>query len=418
MNQPRTDPTEPFETPPPLPSAPTSTFSPRDTKSNSSDKCSDGFGIVPYGGTASNVLNLVSATLGAGIVLLPASFCDSGMIGASLLLLYCFMSTVFSIFILTLTKDKTGLRSYEEMAKGLLGNGLDYFTAFLMFVFCFGTCVGYVMSVRDLLAPVLSIKSMPEFFQSETGKSVAVACLWAVCMLPFSLPKEINALRYASAVGVLCIVFFVVCMIVHSAKNKFEGSSSGVTLVGSPLGFIRAFTFIVFAFICQVNCLEVHAEMRHPQPRRMMRDSAFAMLIVTILYLNAGIFGYLDAGNMIRGSVLPHYQVENIMIFGYIGIAIKLCVGFAICIHPSRDSIYYILKWGMTSDVPVVRNRVISAALATFALILALFLPQIEVVLAYLVVCAVASLHSSYLGCFTCILVTSRLKRLVVCITF
>ncbi|EAN80531.1 amino acid transporter, putative [Trypanosoma brucei brucei TREU927] len=344
-------------------------------------------GVVPSGGMASNVFNLESATLGAGIVMLPSGFLNSGIIIATLMLVYICFTTVYSIRILVITRDKTGFRSYEEMACGLLGRGADYFTAFLMFVFCFGTCVGYVISVGDLLSPLLNQPSTTGFLRTSMGKNVIVGVVWLVAMLPLSLPKEINSLRYASAVGVFFIVFFVICMIVHAAMNGLkDGIGSDIRLVGDGWGILNGFTLFVFAFICQVNCFEVYEEMKGPTPRRMTRDSSVAMSMVGLLYFLSGIFGYLDFGNDLEGSVLKLYKPQDdvMMAIGYVGIAIKICGGFAICIQPSRDAIYYVLGWGKTSDVDSWKNLVVSGVLATLALVLGLVLPSIEVVFNFL----------------------------------
>nr|CCC96067.1 unnamed protein product [Trypanosoma congolense IL3000] len=343
--------------------------------------------LIPYGGMASNVFNLESATLGAGIVVLPSGFHNSGIIIATLMLVYICFTTVYSIRILVITKDKTGFRSYEELSRGLLGRGSDYFTAFLMFVFCFGTCVGYVISVGDLLSPLLEQPTTNEFLQSTMGKNLLVSAVWLVTMLPLSLPKEINSLRYASAIGVVCIVFFVLCMIVHAATNGLKtGVSSDVRLFGDGWGILNGFTLFVFAFICQVNCFEVYEEMRKATPQRMTRDSTVAMSMVGILYFLSGLFGYLDFGDEASGSVLKLYRPQDdvMMAIGYIGIAFKICGGFAICIQPSRDALYYVAGWGKTSDVATWKNLVVSGVLSTLALVLGLVLPSIEVVFNFL----------------------------------
>ncbi|ESL08194.1 amino acid transporter [Trypanosoma rangeli SC58] len=344
-------------------------------------------GIVPYGGLVSNAFNLASATLGAGIVALPSGFRDSGIIVASLLLALCCACTVYSIRLLVLTKDKTGFRSYEEMAQGLFIRGVDYFVALLMFVFCFGTCVGYVISVGDLFFPMLESEATPEFFRTSHGKSLLISGVWLLGMFSLSLPKEINSLRYASVIGVACLIFFAVCMVMHAASNGLKGGmSSNLSLYGNGTTSLNGLSLFIFAFICQVNCFDVYEEMRDPSPNRMTRDTTLSMVCVGLLYFFAGFFGYADFGNAVTGSVLRLYDPKNdiLMAISYVGIAFKLCGGFALCIQPSRDAIYYVLRWGKTSDVSTWRNVLVSGFLALAALILGLFIPSITVVFGFL----------------------------------
>lgn len=349
--------------------------------------------IVAYGGTAANVYTLASATLGAGIVSVPAGFYQSGIIVSSILLFFVYLCTVYSIRLLAVAKDKTGLRSYEEMAKGLLGVGWDHITAFLMFLFCWGTCIGYVISVEDLLTPILEIREAengvePGFWHTRTALTLITSLVWLVGMFTLSLPKEINSLRYASTVGVTMICFFVVCMVIHSAKNGLkDGVNPELNLVNSGINAVNGLTLFIFAFICQVNVFEIYNEMTRPTPGRLTRDSIISMGLVAFLNWMSGFFGYCDFGNEVSNqSVLLMYNPRKEIIFAisYIGVCLKLCVGFAICIQPSRDAIYYSLRMGKTSDVKSWFNWVVSGFLSITALILGLTIPNITIVFSLL----------------------------------
>lgn len=340
--------------------------------------------IVSHGGTLANVYTLASATLGAGIVSVPTGFYQSGIIVSSVLLFVVYLCTVYSIRLLAIAKDQTGLRSYEEMARGLLGRGWDYFTAGLMFFFCWGTCIGYVISVGDLLTPILAEDGQDGFLQSDTCKRLITSAVWLLGMFTLSLPKEINSLRYASVVGVMMIVFFVICMIVHSAQNGLRhGMQSDLRLYNSGMNGVNGLTLFIFAFICQVNVFEIYNEMSRPSPKRLTRDAIISMGLVATLNWFSGFFGYCDFGSGVEsGSILLMYKPKENLMFavGYIGVCIKLCVGFAICIQPSRDALYYCLHMGKTSDVKDWFNWLVSGFLAVTALICGLFIPDITIV--------------------------------------
>lgn len=88
--------------------------------------------IIPHGGFLSGVFNLASVTLGAGILSIPSAFNTSGMIMAIIYLLIVTSLTVYSISLLVIASEKTGLRSFEALSRGLFGRGGDIFTAVLM----------------------------------------------------------------------------------------------------------------------------------------------------------------------------------------------------------------------------------------------------------------------------------------------
>lgn len=345
-------------------------------------------GIVSHGGTIASIYTLASATLGAGIVAIPAGFLQSGIAVSTALLLVVYGCTVYSIALIGIAKDQTGLRSYEEMARGLLGRGWDYLTAGLMFVFCWGTCVGYVTSTENLLTPVLSDPTADGFLQSTAALRLITSALWLVGMLSLSLPKEINSLRYASTVGVTMVCFLVLCMIIHSAQNGLaHGIPSGLNWTNSGINAINGLTVYIFAFICQVNVFEIYSEMTRPTPKRLTITTMLSMGMVTLLYWLAGFFGYCDFGAEVNNtSVLLLYQPRKNIMFAvaYIGMVIKLCVGFAICIQPARDAVYYCLHMGKTSDVKDWFNWLVSGFLATTALLCGLFVPNINIVFSLL----------------------------------
>jgi len=343
--------------------------------------------LIPHGGLVANVYNLASATLGAGIVTVSSGFHDSGIIVSTVLLVVVCILTIYSIRLLGVVKDKTGLRSYEEMARGLLGRGWDYLTAFLMFIFCWGVCVGYVISIGDLLQPMLDDSNAPAFLLTDTGRRVLVSMIWLVGMFTLSLPKEINSLRYVSTIAVTFIVFFVFCVIVHSAQNGLRhGVSPDLNLATSGMSAVTGLNLFIFAFICQVNVLEIYEEMQRPTPARLTRDAIISMGVVALLNWLSGFFGYCDFGADVTGSLLLMYEPRTNVLFmiSYVGICIKLCVGFAICIQPSRDVIYYCLGWGKTTDVESWVNWVVSGFLALTALICGLFISNIVIVFSLL----------------------------------
>ncbi|CAJ1034218.1 putative Transmembrane amino acid transporter protein/Tryptophan/tyrosine permease family [Leishmania shawi] len=341
------------------------------------------YSVIPHGGLVANIYNLSSATLGAGIVAVPSGFHHSGMVVSVVLLAVVCACTIYSIRLLGQAKLKTGLRSYEEMARGMLGHGWDYFAAFLMLIFCWGTCVGYIISVGDLLSPMLDGPNTNAFLKTVNGRRILVGLIWLVGMFTLSLPKEINSLRYASVIGVSFVVFFVICVIIHSARNGLQnGIRKDIVLVNSGLPAINGLTLFIFAFICQVNVFEIFDEMQKPTLNRMTRDATISMILVALLNFLSGFFGYCDFGPQVDGSLLRLYRPleDPLFMISYIGMCIKLCVGFALCIQPSRDAIYYCLRMGKTSDVKDWLNWVVSGLLALAALICGLFIPNINIV--------------------------------------
>ncbi|EPY27788.1 amino acid transporter [Strigomonas culicis] len=347
--------------------------------------------VVPHGGFVSNAYTLAAVTLGSGIITLPAAFQASGVIVSIIVLIVITLSTVYSVYLLAqaVEKSKRTLNSYEELARGLLGVGWDYLAAFNMWMFCFGSCVSYVISTGDLISRATDDPSVNEFIRSTWGKRVLVIIVWSVTMLPLSLPKEINSLRYFSVIGVSCMVYFVIVIIVHASTNGFENGKAVNPLQMFKTGnnALVGFSQFIFAYLCQTNCFEVYREMEKPSPYRLMLHTAVSMTVCCILYIFAGIFGYLEFGEEITDSILLYFNVRSdvMVAIAYVGIGVKMIVGFAICMQPSRDSVYYCLSSRLPifrdiNTVPFWLNGLICGLMAVVALVLGLFIPSVTIV--------------------------------------
>ncbi|PWU87275.1 arginine permease [Trypanosoma cruzi] len=178
-------------------------------------------------------------------------------------------------------------------------------------------------------------------------------------MFSLSLPKEINSLRYASAVGVICIYYFIACIVVHSVQHGFRGGKlrDDVAMFKSGNGAIEGLSIFMFSYLCHMNCFSIFGEMRKPSARRMTLHTACSMSLCCIAYIVAGFFGYADFGDEVTDTVLVFYDVRRdvLMAIAYAGIVLKLCVGFALCMQPARDCCYYIIGWDVAT-IPAWRN--------------------------------------------------------------
>lgn len=267
---------------------------------------------------------------------------------------------------------------------------------------CFGSCVTYVISINDLFSRVTVDDRLHPFLRSEWGPKVLTLLVWTVIMLPMSIPKQINSLRYASVIGVSCMMYFVVVIIVHGSLNGVKNGKPVHKVSAFKTGndAIVGFSLFIFAYMCQTNTLEVYREMHKPSPKRLTRDTAISMSACFVLYFLTGLFGYLEFGNEITDSILLYYDLQHDIpiIIAYVGIAFKLCVGFAICMQPTRDSMYYCLSWHFPafkdiSTVPFLLHALICTFTAIVACVLGLFIPSVNIVF---------GLVGSFCGGFLC----------------
>lgn len=186
------------------------------------------------------------------------------------------------------------------------------------------------------------------------------------------------------------MLYFVVVIVVHSSLNSFEDgkAKNSLKLVRGGNSAIIGFSQFIFAYLCQTNCFEVYTELAHPSPKALTMHTAVSMAFCCTLYILAGFFGYLEFGEDLTDSILLKYDVRTdpMVAIAYVGITVKMCVGFAICMLPTRDSLYYCLAafWPKTFShihtVPFWLHFIIITVMSILALVLGLFIPSVDIV--------------------------------------
>ncbi|CAJ1031264.1 Transmembrane amino acid transporter protein/Tryptophan/tyrosine permease family, putative [Leishmania lindenbergi] len=339
--------------------------------------------VLPYGGVVASGINLASSCIGAGIIALPSAFNASGVLMALLYMLIIAFLTVYSYILLAIVAKKTGLRNYEQIVRALMGPGADYFLAFCLWFLSFGAEVAYAISLKDVLTAFLEAsESTPAYLKTLSGVRVLTFVLWLVGMLPLCLPKEINSLRYFSCIAIVFIVYFAVAMVIHSGMNGLqERPRPSVKLFNTGNAAIGGLSTFLFAFISQLNAMEVAGEMHKFSVSRMTAASTIGVTICFVLYFFAGLFGYLDFGPRVVGSALKQYNPieDKMMGVGYGGLMLKLCVGYGLHMIPVRDAIYHVCQTNV-HDIAWWKNACVCGSMAVLSLICGLFVPRINVV--------------------------------------
>ncbi|CAD2213693.1 Transmembrane amino acid transporter protein/Tryptophan/tyrosine permease family, putative [Angomonas deanei] len=331
--------------------------------------------ILPPGGILSSAFNLASSSIGAGILGLPAASNTSGLGMAMIYLVIMTFFTIFSMHILAIVQLKTGINSFEAIARQLFPGGkraFSYWVAFIRWFHAFGGCVGYVISVGNCLSPIFAEahRRQPDnkaiaYFNTTSGNRLLVSLIWLCIMFPLVIPKHIDSLRYASAFAVLFMMYFCVIIIVHSCLHGLSKHTKNVYLSGNQFhdveGEANIYIFrtgnsavgglgtFMFSFVTQLNLGETIADMRSEirTVGNVTLASAIGVMMCSVLYVLVSIFGYLDFGSyaLSKNSILLMYNPmeEPEVMLAYVGVLVKLCAAYAVLSIASRNSIYYII---------------------------------------------------------------------------
>jgi amino acid permease len=323
--------------------------------------------LLPHGGLAASGFNLASATLGAGTLALPHAMYSSGYVLGTIFLAIVMIATLYAIRLLCVVANKTKLMSYEEMARVLLGSRKwEFLTEFVVVAFCWGITVVYVVAIGSIIDPLRQVHGMPEVFQGTQGLRILTSMYWLVFMLPLSLAKEINTLRYASAVGIMSTCFLVIAIVVHAAQHATNVKSNLVAFKWDA-DMLMAMPVMMFSYCCQTNVFEIYTELHPRSVTRMVKASTITLVICTTMYVVAGIAGYAEFGDLVRGNILKNYHPTEhpLLAVAFICISITVTMAFPICIFPTRDSILHLLGYHSQYTTPTKVRVLVCTILAT-----------------------------------------------------
>ena len=339
--------------------------------------------LIPYGGIASGAFSIASSTIGGGIIALPAAFQMSGIGMATIYLVVVVSMAIYSFMLLGIVMQKTGLYNWEVIARRLMGRGWDYCVVFVMWVLCFGGDLSYVIALKSILSGFLkNSETATPYLKSEQGFRLITSMVWLIVILPMCLLKEINSLRLISTVAILFVVFFAITCIIHSGQSLHRrGMRTDLVYFQTGNTAISGLSNMLFGFISQVNSGSIFSECYKFSVHRAFLTALFGLLLCAVLYFLTGLFGYLDFGPEVNDSILAMYNPmkDHLMAVSYVGMMLKICVGFALHLIPCRDAVYY-LTGTEAVRMPWWKNAIVCALQAAVALVAGLFIPRISTV--------------------------------------
>ncbi|KAL7530702.1 hypothetical protein ACHAWF_003485 [Thalassiosira exigua] len=322
-----------------------------------------------------SISNLCSATLGAGALSLPFAISLTGIVLGVVLLVISAYITIVSIDVIVEACAKTRLYKFEDVSVRLVGPGAGRVLEASLLVFCFGTAVAYIVAVGDILdqglrsIPFLWVKEGDEYawgLMSMYSRERLMIFFWAICMLPLSMQRNVEALERFSPVGVLSILFLVLSAVIHSITHHDavgnrddmqQAQAQNLVDMIWPKSFwdvIQAFPIIIFAFSCQVNVCAIYEELPlgsnnstsdahsvlKAKQRIMARITRNGIILCMTLYICIGLFGYLDFGHATQDNILNNYCIQSthdpLMTAASAFVAVAVVVAFPFNILPAR----------------------------------------------------------------------------------
>ncbi|CBH13847.1 amino acid transporter 1, putative [Trypanosoma brucei gambiense DAL972] len=350
--------------------------------------------IIPPGGIAASAFNIGSTTIGAGIFGLPAAANSSGLVMAMIYLIIITAMTIFSIYALGVAAERTNIRTYEGVARALLGPWGAFCTAAARTFFCFSACVAYVISVGDILSATLKGTNAPDFLKQKSGNRLLTSLMWLCFMLPLVIPRHIDSLRYVSTIAFSLMIYVVVVVVVHSCMNGLpeniknvsvgKDDNAEIILFNSGNRAIEGLGVFIFSYLFHITAYEVYMDMTNRSVGKFVLVVTIAMGMCLPIYALTAFFGYMDFGRNVTGSVLLQYDPVNYpaIMVGFVGVLVKLCVSYALLGLACRNALYDVIGWDFR-EVAFWKHCIAVVTLSVVMLLCGLFIPKITTVFGF-----------------------------------
>lgn len=356
--------------------------------------------------TNTTLVHLVKGNLGTGILAIPDALRHSGLLTGCLLLpvlavicVHCMHMLVWSA---TELKRRTGKSfDYADVGEYSLKLGPSRFRIcskfFRVLINIFltltqlGFCVVYIVFISANAKLIVDTH-----FPSMANWNISYYTLiTAIPVMAFSMVKTLSSLYHASFMSNIFIGLGLITMfslfLVRDLPDVFSRPQFA-TFAELPMFLATS----IYAFEGIGTVLPLHRNMAHPEEFGGSRGVLnTAMIIVTCLYIAVGFYGYLKYGDLVLGSItlnLPQHDVYALCIMLAFIMGIFLTYGLMLyipvdIIFPWMQKHYsrYTERW--------FAIYILRALLVSVTVMLALFIPHID-----LVISLVGALASSTLA--------------------
>lgn len=294
------------------------------------------------------MFTMTVAIVGAGVLALPYAVHQAGLALGILLIIKGAIATNFTLRLLVECSDLKQARSYMDLALLTGGRNLAKFTQLVVCMNLFGTSVGYLVGSAELiqlaLRPFVTTTSSSIFYDRQA----LIVMLCGFLVLPLSLLRSLESLRFSSLFSIACIGFMTLVVVIKYFQFEHEGLAPTMAyqLKHLPIfdmrlsHLLRAIPLVVFSFTCHPNVLPIYLVLKHRSSKRMYKVMDRSIGIATIIYSLCGFFVVLTFGEATQSNFLKNnYHRDGAVIAGCLGFSIALILTVPLFVHTLRDNI-------------------------------------------------------------------------------
>lgn len=285
-------------------------------KYDDADSFEVGFSGASFSGA---VFNLSTTVVGAGIMALPATIKQLGMIPGLIMILLGALLTESSIEMILRFSRASKSSSYSGVVGDAFGGVGRTVLQICVVVNNMGMLIVYMIIIGDVLSgtwldKVHHLGVVEEWFGQHwwSTRSFLLLLTTLLVLIPLISFKRVDSLRYTSALSVALAVVFVAITAGVAIVKLVEGSIGMPRLlpeIVDQASFWKLFTTVpvlVTAYICHHNIHPIENELHdQTQMKPIVRTS---LMLCTSVYIATSFFGFLLFGDRTLDDVLANFD--------------------------------------------------------------------------------------------------------------
>jgi len=291
-----------------------------------------------------SIVNILATILGSGLLALPYAMAGCGVWpGIGVFVTVMILSTMSFLTLSKAVQVYTDVCEFKTLAHDTLPKQLNWMVDFCVFINCSGSGVGFLIVMSTLMAEVI------QSFYPEAVSLLLNRRFWllvfAGCTFPLVVVGQLEALKFTSFLGVICVSFTLGVMTYYAMEPREWGQPVVYySFPGDVAQFLKVFAIIANAFACSQNVPCIVNNLVEPTQLKLQFILTTSVGISLVFYIIAAYAGYVTFGDVVDSDVLRSYPSELIPIsIAQIAMTLALVGSYPVQLHPARESLSFLL---------------------------------------------------------------------------
>lgn len=300
-----------------------------------------------------SIFNLVNNVAGAGMLTLPAGMAmgsGTGYIPAVTICAAMGVLASHTFACLGKTCEMTGERDFKGLWGRTFGESTTYLVDSIIATQCTASCVIFSGVLGDIGTKLLSAAGVSSKYNARTSNILLIT---ALCLLPLGMVKDLSALAFTSALGIVSVLYTVFFILVRSLDNSYlpptgkyiiddvitKPTFEHTSMYNFGVPSLILVCSYALAYIAHYNAPLYYRELHKKRSSTFTDMVRLSYTILIAMYIIVMISGYTTFGDACKGNILLNYHPSDTLgAVANCATFFSLLFGFPLVLRGAREA--------------------------------------------------------------------------------